>query len=143
MSGQPELKRTAVVIEPFRAGWYGFGVCQSEPDPDCAYWAKAATGAGWRVELAEKGAPLDFESFARGMLGIDAGEAVSYTDAASGQSRIAFFRDGRVEANRLPSRAAFWFRLWGRPTAPISWPASAAAPDPTQGQPSARASMSA
>ncbi|MBV1865733.1 MAG: molybdopterin-dependent oxidoreductase [Rhodobacteraceae bacterium] len=96
VSGQPELKRTAVSIESFPTGWFGFGVCRDQPTPNCSYWAKAMVKGGWRVELAEKDAPLNFESFARAILGISGGKAVTYADAKTGQNRIAFVENERV-----------------------------------------------
>ncbi|MCL4123190.1 UNVERIFIED_CONTAM: hypothetical protein GTU68_034506 [Idotea baltica] len=97
-SGQPELKRAAVNLRPFAANWYAFAVCVDEPFPNTPYWAKAQTKSGWRVELAAKGAPLDFITFAKSELGLSDEQPVVYEDKQSGQYRAAFMRDGRVVA---------------------------------------------
>ncbi|GHA43529.1 nitrate reductase [Amylibacter ulvae] len=97
-SGQPELKRAAVKISPYAAHWYAFAVSADEPHPTTPYWAKAQTKSGWRVELAAKGAPLDFITFAKSELGLSDEEPVVYEDKNTGQYRAAFMRDGRVVA---------------------------------------------
>jgi len=95
-SGQPELKRAAVSITPYKAKWFGFAVTKEEPFPASGYWSKALTDAGWRLEMASETAPDDFESFARTQLGIEVADAVSYSDATSGQDRIALSDDGTL-----------------------------------------------
>ncbi|QDL91426.1 nitrate reductase [Paroceanicella profunda] len=91
VSGQPELKRTAVRIAPLAPAWYGFAVTRHTPRPAGGYWARARTEQGWRLELAGTERPGDWEALARRTLGVPARAiAVSYVDAARGQARIAF-----------------------------------------------------
>lgn len=97
-SGQPELKRAAVQVTPFNAACYAFAVSAQEPAPSTQYWAKAETQNGWRIELASVAVPMDFEAFARAQLNEPDAEAVAYTDAKRGQSRVAFVKDGTVVA---------------------------------------------
>jgi len=97
-SGQPELKRTSVNLAPFKVSRFGFALSRSRPAPTTAYWATAQTNAGWRLELGSVGAPLDFEQFARSELNIKDGDVVVITDAKKSLDRIAFVKDGIVEA---------------------------------------------
>ncbi|KAB7610065.1 molybdopterin-dependent oxidoreductase [Amylibacter sp. SFDW26] len=89
VSGQPELKRTPISISHYKAKWFGFAVVKDEPFPTSGYWAKAKTHSGWRVEMATLTAPDDFEQFTRDQLGIKTAQAVTYSDIATGQNRIA------------------------------------------------------
>ncbi|MCI4662581.1 MAG: molybdopterin-dependent oxidoreductase [Neomegalonema sp.] len=105
VSGQPESKRTPVSIEPLPAKWYGFAVTKTEPAPGCAYWAKARTETGWRIEMAGTEAPGDLDAFAAELLGKtgDKTEGLSlihYEDAARGAHRFALF-DGDVPLGAL------------------------------------------
>ncbi|MEL7167244.1 MAG: nitrate reductase, partial [Pseudomonadota bacterium] len=69
VSGQPESKAAVVSVEKMQAAWYGFAVCQSQPHPDCAYWALARTQSGYRLELAGDSDPDDWEAMARALFG--------------------------------------------------------------------------
>ncbi|NIY73497.1 molybdopterin-dependent oxidoreductase [Marivivens donghaensis] len=93
VSGQPESKATCVDAQPFAADFYAFAVSTAEPQPDCAYWAKARVDAGWRMELA--GAkPADWEAFAISLFG--KGDVTSVIDDARGIARIAVTRNGKL-----------------------------------------------
>ncbi|MFD2175877.1 molybdopterin-dependent oxidoreductase [Rhodobacter lacus] len=96
VSGQPESKGAAVQIAPFRAGWYGFAVSVDDVRPGCAYWAKARSKAGWRIELAGQEAPADWVAFAADLFGQHGAQPISMIDPARGLARIAFLRAGRV-----------------------------------------------
>ncbi|MEO1313336.1 MAG: molybdopterin dinucleotide binding domain-containing protein, partial [Pseudomonadota bacterium] len=89
VSGQPELKRTAVSLRPLAPAWYGFAITRAEPAPWCTYWAKARVPGGWRVELAGMAPEPDWSAFARDALGLT-GEVVSAVDAARGTARLVF-----------------------------------------------------
>lgn len=95
-SGQPELKRAAVKIEPYKMSCYGFAVSLSRPKPSTRYWAQARTASGWRTEFASVGYPLDFEQFARAELNIPDADAVTFSDAKKSSHRIAFVQGGVV-----------------------------------------------
>ncbi|WP_118132845.1 nitrate reductase [Oceanicella sp. SM1341] len=95
VSGQPELKRTAVRLRALAPVWFGFAVTRHAPAPRGGYWARARTENGWRLELAGESTPPDWEGYARRLLGIPAeAVAVSYLDAGLGQARIAFLAPG-------------------------------------------------
>lgn len=100
VSGQPELKYSAVAVRPFMAAWYGFAVMAEAPgEVAAAYWAKARTKAGWRIELADSVLPQDWTDFARGLFGVEADDAVdllAYHDAATSHHRFAAFRGERM-----------------------------------------------
>jgi len=118
-SGQPDLKAALVRIRPYRAAWYGFALSAGAPRPKTAYWAKAPTARGWRLELADARAPEDWESFARDLFDVAPSAAfVAMRDPARGRARLAVVADGRlagvliagprpVEAARAHLAAAF------------------------------------
>jgi assimilatory nitrate reductase catalytic subunit len=99
VSGQPGSKFTAVAAERFSADWYGFALTVHEPQPaGLAYWAKARSAGGFRLEIAGKGEIADFEDFARHLLGLDAAaDVVAYHDRA-GLHRLAAFEGDRLVA---------------------------------------------
>jgi len=102
VSGQPDLKGALVRIRPFQPAWYGFAVSRAGVQPGTAYWAKARTESGWRVELADMNAPEDWEAFARALFGASEDwMAVGVQDPRRGDARIAFTHRGRVEAALL------------------------------------------
>ncbi len=98
ISGQPEMKHTGVKVQPFAAEWYGFAVMREKPKRDLAdYVAVTPIANGYRVEMAGRTAPADWDETVRGLLGIDAAaEMLAYRDAAAGQHRFAAFADGRL-----------------------------------------------
>jgi assimilatory nitrate reductase catalytic subunit len=102
VSGQPELKHSAVAVQPYEVAWYGFAVTAAAPDEIAAgYWARARTKNGWRVELADAVLPQDWTAFARDLFGFDLHDDIdllAYHDAASGQYRFAAFSDERLVA---------------------------------------------
>ncbi len=95
-SGQPELKRAAVSVTPYHAKWFGFAVTQDEPFPTSEYWAKALTKNGWRLEIASKDVPKDFQAFAQTELGIKTADVTTYSDATKQKNRIAFSDEGQI-----------------------------------------------
>ena len=98
VSGQPELKRTAVCLRNFQPSWYGFAVSRTKPERETGYWAMARTAHGWRIEMAGTDTPDDWEVRARRLLNVRDAQAISYTDAGHGQTRIAFSEGGRLVA---------------------------------------------
>ena len=97
VSGQPELKHTPVVVEPFAASHYGLLVTTQKPNLDAAYWAVTPVKGGWRTELAWTG-DTDWPALAARLLHPNQADAalVSYSDCASGQSRFAAFDGDRL-----------------------------------------------
>ncbi|SPF79855.1 nitrate reductase [Pseudoprimorskyibacter insulae] len=98
VSGQPESKAAVVAVAEFKPEWYGFGVSRNDLTCDAAYWARARTNAGWRVEMAGETVPLDWQAYAAKMLGVEGADCQSVSDPASGVHRFAFYRDGVLEA---------------------------------------------
>jgi assimilatory nitrate reductase catalytic subunit len=100
VSGQPELKAAPASITRFEAAWYGFAVMRAPPSTRIAdYWALAPAKSGWRVELAGRAEPADWDEFAPTLLGVTAGDTddvISFHDKATGQCRFAAF-----EADKL------------------------------------------
>ncbi len=106
LSGQPELKRTAVCIRKAEMSWYGFAITRSEPHPATDYWAKSRAEGGWTIELAGREDMPDWPFFARELGGLSAREVetVSVADAARGGCRVALFAGGRLQAALFVAR---------------------------------------
>ena len=95
VSGQPESKAATVAAAPFVAAWHGFAVSTGPLYPDCAYWARARTPAGWRAELAGETVPRDWEAHARALFDLPDAPAQILRNARRDGFRIAFY-DGHV-----------------------------------------------
>ena len=98
VSGQPESKASVCAARPFPAAWYGFAVSARPMSPTCDYWAAAPTATGWRMELAGREAPADWEAAARALFAMPDAEAQVLTDPARGIARLAFRESGRLVA---------------------------------------------
>lgn len=98
VSGQPESKAAVCAARPFGAAWYGFAVSARPMAPACDYWALARSGAGWRMELAGRTTPADWEAQARALFDLPQAEVQVLTDAARGLTRLAFRAGGRLIA---------------------------------------------
>ncbi|MEM7519669.1 MAG: molybdopterin-dependent oxidoreductase [Pseudomonadota bacterium] len=98
VSGQPESKAAAVSVAKFKAAWYGFAVSVERPVAKADYWAIARTQAGYRLELAGKVTPHDWDETAREMFGLPNAELTSFVDAARGIARFAFHANGKLLA---------------------------------------------
>ena len=115
VSGQPELKITAVSAKRFPAAWCAFAASRAAPATAGAeYFAITPARVGWRSELAGLAEPSDWTAFARATLGLgDGAEIVAYHDAASGQRRFVAFAGetfaGALFAAREPVAAS---RSW-------------------------------
>jgi assimilatory nitrate reductase catalytic subunit len=100
VSGQPELKHSAVAVQAYAAAWYGFAVMAAAPGEIAAgYWAKARTKAGWRIELADTALPQDWTEFARALFGFEIDDEIdllAYHDTATAHHRFAAFRGERL-----------------------------------------------
>ena len=92
VSGQPALKMARIAVKPFHASWYGFAVLRRKPDPREDYWALAQTGGGYRLELAGREEPDDWNAFAQHLFGTGSHvPLLAYHDHRQGQHRIAVF----------------------------------------------------
>jgi assimilatory nitrate reductase catalytic subunit len=101
LSGQPELKFTPVSMRRYEAAWHGFAVTAERPARMPAqYWAMAPCTGGWRIELADRTAPTDWEEFARRLFVADSSEVdfLGFHDAHSGRYRFAAFQGQRLLA---------------------------------------------
>jgi len=88
-SGQPALKAGAVEVARYAPAWHGFAVSRRRPAPDAAYWARARTASGWRVELAGDAEPDDWEAWARAAFDAPRAEVVAWEDPGRGRRRMA------------------------------------------------------
>jgi assimilatory nitrate reductase catalytic subunit len=96
LSGQPELKQTAVRIEPVDCSWHGLLLSRKAVElPRDLYWAKAAGQAHTIWRLAGAG-DMDWSRAARLWLGSD-GEWIEFQDQTKGHFRAARLVDGRLE----------------------------------------------
>ncbi|MEL6648524.1 MAG: molybdopterin dinucleotide binding domain-containing protein, partial [Pseudomonadota bacterium] len=98
ISGQPESKAAVVSVHKFEAAWYGFAVSLDMACPKSDYWAMARTEAGYRVELAGRNAPQDWEQSARALFDLPNAQITSFSDPARNLHRLAFHAAGRLLA---------------------------------------------
>ncbi len=98
VSGQPELKATAVAIAPFGAKWFGFAVSANDFRPDCDYWAQATVAGGMRAELAGLHTPDDWEAEARRLFDLPDALVLRVQDRGRGTVRLAFTDKNHVIA---------------------------------------------
>lgn len=105
ISGQPESKAAIAAIAPMRAAWYAFAISTADVAPDCAYWAKARTKTGWRIEMAGEREVADWEAHARALFGLPEADTQIITDTARGDARIALSEGGVLKAAIFVSRA--------------------------------------
>jgi assimilatory nitrate reductase catalytic subunit len=94
VSGQPELKHTAVTLAPFAARNHGFVLARRPLGPRIAEWCAVAPAAAgvWRHEIAGADLPVLLAVLGEGApnLVLDAPDA--------GEHRAAWVRDGRLIA---------------------------------------------
>jgi assimilatory nitrate reductase catalytic subunit len=109
VSGQPELKFTAVRVSPFAAGWYGFAVSTQAPAvAGLDYWVVARAKTGFKVEFALCDASEDWAQMAARLLGTAAQaevEILAYHDGLAGRHRFAAFAGGRMVGALFLDRA--------------------------------------
>ncbi|MGR3465642.1 molybdopterin-dependent oxidoreductase [Limimaricola sp.] len=98
VSGQPESKAARVSLAPWPARWFGFAVSRDRPAPRGGYWARARTDRGWRLELAGRETPADWEAEARALFGLPHARLARVSDPARGIERLAFHEEGRLVA---------------------------------------------
>ncbi|NRB04141.1 MAG: molybdopterin-dependent oxidoreductase, partial [Rhodobacteraceae bacterium] len=98
VSGQPESKAAVVRLRKWEADWYGFAVSLARPAPECAYWARVPTQAGYRMECAGLGPVSDWVAAARAMFGLPTAQVSTVSDPARGVTRLAFREGGRLLA---------------------------------------------
>jgi len=114
VSGQPELKYSAVSVSPYGAGWHAFATTLERPSPAAFHYtvlARAGRRGGWRMEAAGKTALEDWDQIAHelfsGANGDEPGpplEILAYHDRASAQHRFAAFRGDRCTGLLFVSR---------------------------------------
>ncbi len=89
VSGQPALKQGRVRLNKFRAQWHGFAASSAPMRPNRPYSAVARTSTGWSCELAGTKQISNWESEARSVLNLDAGDVSYLFDSARGIARVA------------------------------------------------------
>jgi assimilatory nitrate reductase catalytic subunit len=98
VSGQPALKSAAVSAQVYKAKWYGFLACRTEPIAQTPYASVARTTSGWQVEMASKQIPDDWEALAHSISGQSSADLSMHTDLATGAIRIAIMDEGEITA---------------------------------------------
>lgn len=91
-SGQPALKSGRVTLERARMAIFGFAVTRHEPmDLPAAYWAKAITKSGWRIEFAHNSARA-LPNLVKAIANTDVDTAdVAFHAPKENQQRLAWF----------------------------------------------------
>ncbi|MFO1148072.1 MAG: molybdopterin-dependent oxidoreductase [Alsobacter sp.] len=123
ISGQPDLKATAVTVAPAEVRASGVVLAaQRFPLPACLAWAWKAVEAGFLATFAsDRPAPEVADALAALL---PSGERIDYADAARGQRRMAAFAGDRLatvafvypgEADELPSWPTLR-RFWTAPS---------------------------
>jgi assimilatory nitrate reductase catalytic subunit len=113
ISGQPESKQTPVRVEPFVTTWRGFALSRERMvAADADYWVAGRGRDHWRLELAGRDPPRDWEAWARALIG-EEGEWSAYRDHGAGVYRFARVVEGRLAAciflaQETPSPAREW-----------------------------------
>lgn len=100
ISGQPELKITAVSAERRKTGWYAFLVSSRRPTlTDFPYWSLARAKSGWRAELAGDDVPRSAQRFFQNLINSSENQDESFVSFSNGmcEGSAAFFRSGRFE----------------------------------------------
>jgi len=105
MSGQPDLKASAIELFRYDAAWYAFAVsAQPLTANSTGYFAQMKTMNGWRAELAGRTVPDDWQAFARTLFALPEMPVASVIDAKKGTARFAFHEGGRLIAALFISR---------------------------------------
>ncbi len=98
ISGQPELKHTAVRAGPFQALWHGLALSRERIEPGGCDYRVAVRGDGhWRSEIAGLTQVEEWGDWARRTLGTE-GEWLEFADPARGSYRGARIHEGRLVA---------------------------------------------
>ncbi|NQV57013.1 MAG: molybdopterin-dependent oxidoreductase, partial [Rhodospirillales bacterium] len=101
ISGQPELKQTAVSIGPLKAAWHGFALSRSPVEIEGAdWWARSRATNHSRIEFAGNTQPADWDLWARTVLGQlhGGGEWLAFGDKGLGRYRFAVLQGGALQA---------------------------------------------
>jgi assimilatory nitrate reductase catalytic subunit len=99
ISGEPELKHTPVMVEPFAADWYGVVYTRADlPPPNAMWWTRVQGEKFIRYEIAGR-APANWTLEARRLLGAGAADVdwLEYKDPAKQVYRGAWLVDDRLE----------------------------------------------
>jgi assimilatory nitrate reductase catalytic subunit len=101
ISGEPEFKHTPVRVEPFVVDWYGFIVSRRPvADLNVTWWTRVQGAGVTRYEVAGRGVPPDWPTWARALIGATDSNAdyLEYCDVAAGSYRAAHLTEDRLEA---------------------------------------------
>jgi assimilatory nitrate reductase catalytic subunit len=101
ISGEPEFKHTPASVVPFEVDWHGF-IFSRKPlaVSDITWWSSLQEEAVTRYELAGRGTPSDWHSWARQRLGVSRPDDdwVEYRDDSAGIYRAAHLVDDGIES---------------------------------------------
>ncbi len=100
VSGQPELKITAVSVERRKTGWYAFLVSSKRPVlTDFPYWSLARAKSGWRAEIAGDDVPRSAQHFFQNLIDASENQDESFVSFSNGmcEGSAALFSSGRFE----------------------------------------------
>jgi assimilatory nitrate reductase catalytic subunit len=101
ISGQPGFKNTPASIKAVRPDWTGFLISRTlERVPDCLYWTKVRTQAGWLYELAGMGNPEAMLALLPG------GDLAEMRDAKRGTIRAVALNGGQIDTALFIARDA-------------------------------------
>jgi assimilatory nitrate reductase catalytic subunit len=101
ISGEPEFKHTPVRVEPFVVDWYGFIVSRRPlAELNVTWWTRVQGAGVTRYEVAGRGVPPDWPTWARALIGATDSNAdyLEYSDVAAGSYRAAYLTEDRLEA---------------------------------------------
>jgi assimilatory nitrate reductase catalytic subunit len=98
ISGQPDMKATAVAVAPARYAAYGFLLSAEVVTlPADMYWARSTIAGGKAVRFAVNAAPHEWAAVARGLMG-EGGAIVDFEDRTQQAYRAARIAGGRLRA---------------------------------------------
>lgn len=97
LSGQPESKHTPVQVTPYQAQWHGFLLSRERLQLDAEYQVRAVGQQFHRYELADS-QTLDWPSLCQQLQSQNEGDWLEYSDAASGQYRVALIHENQLQA---------------------------------------------
>ena len=106
ISGQPQLKHTAVNIKPLNISWEGFLISKHFIEPNTEYWVRSSGKNYFRYQLAGS-TPLFWKSWARFKLkkSDTKYEWMEYEDKGIGRYRAASIQDGKLESSLFVSNS--------------------------------------
>ncbi len=98
LSGQPELKHTPVEIKKWSPEWHGFLLSRNKIIPEnVTYWCHSYQASCHILELADTGDMMKNNFLSHYFSHESAPDALSFSNPASGQIRLAIIRDDKID----------------------------------------------